>query len=108
MQDAAAMLRMARRRAGLSQRELARRADVPQPTVSRIERGRISPSLDTLGPLIEACGMALEVVERPGAGVDRGQIEDGLRRSPRERLEYAVASARAIGSLRARAREVTA
>lgn len=100
------MLRMARRRAGLSQRELARRAGVPQPTVSRIERGLMSPSLDTLGPLIEACGMELEVVEHPGAGVDRGQIQDGLRRSPRERLAYAVASARAVADLVARAREV--
>ena len=76
------MLRMARRRAGLSQRELARRAGVPQPTVSRIERGQMSPSLD------------------------RGQIQDNLRRSPRERLAYAVASARAVADLLARAREV--
>ena len=100
------MLRMARRRAGLSQRELARRAGVPQPTVSRIERGQMSPSLDTLGPLIEACGMELEVVEHPGAGVDRGQIQDNLRRSPRERLAYAVASTHAVADLLARAREV--
>lgn len=84
------MLRMARRRAGLSQRELARRAGVPQPTVSRIERGRMSPSLDTLGPLIEACGMELEVVERPGAGVDRTLIVQRLRMRPAERLQRAV------------------
>lgn len=102
------MLRMARRRAGLTQRELARRAGVPQPTVSRIERGQISPSFATLAPLIEACGMELEVVERPGAGVDRGQLWDGLRRSPAERLAYAVGSARALTALLARAREVPA
>lgn len=108
MHDAAGMLRTARRRAGLSQRELARRAGVPQPTVSRIERGRVSPSVATLAPLIEACGMELEVVERPGAGVDRTQLWDGLVRSPAQRLAYAAASARSVGALLGRAREVTA
>jgi len=102
------MLRMARRRAGLTQRELARRAGVPQPTISRIERGQVSPSLATLGPLIEACGMQLEVVELPGRGVDRGQLWEGLRRTPTERLAYAVGSARAVADLLARAREVPA
>ena len=84
------MLRMARRRAGLSQRELARRADVPQPTVSRIERGHISPSLATLTPLIDACGMELEVVERLGAGVDRSLIGQRLAMSAAERLRRAT------------------
>jgi len=102
------MLRMARRRAGLTQRELARRAGVPQPTISRIERGQVSPSLATLGPLIEACGMQLEVVELLGRGVDRGQLWEGLRRTPTERLAYAVGSARAVADLLARAREVPA
>ncbi len=102
------MLRMARRRAGLTQRELARRAGVPQPTVSRIEAGRISPSLATLGPLIEACGMEIEVIERAGEGVDRGQLWDGLRRSPASRLRYAVASAKAVADLLERAREAPA
>ena len=106
MHDAAVMLRMARRRAGFTQRELARRAGVPQPTISRIEQGRVSPSLATLAPLIEACGMQLEVVERPGAGVDRGQLWDGLRRTPAERLAYGVGSAKAVADLLARAREV--
>jgi transcriptional regulator with XRE-family HTH domain len=90
MQDAASMLRMARRRAGLTQRGLARRAGVPQPTISRIERGQVSPSIATLGPLIQACGMQLEVVDRPGAGVDRSLIAQRLALSPRERLRRAV------------------
>lgn len=90
MQDAASMLRMARRRAGLTQGELARRARVPQPTVSRIERGRISPSLATLTPLIEGCGMQLEVLERPGSGIDRTLIHQRLALSPAERLRRAA------------------
>lgn len=81
------MLRMARRRAGLTQRELARRAGVPQPTVSRIERARVSPSFETLAPLIDACGMQLEVVDRPGDGVDRTLIRQRLAMTPTQRLQ---------------------
>jgi transcriptional regulator with XRE-family HTH domain len=106
--DAAAMLRMARRRAGFTQRELARRAGVPQPTISRIERGLISPSIDTLRPLIEACGMDLAIVEHPGGGVDRTQLWEGLRRSPEERLRYAAESSNAMQRFIVAAREVPA
>lgn len=102
------MLRMARRRAGFTQRELARRSGVPQPTISRIERGQVSPSLATLAPLIEACGMQLEVMDRPGAGIDRGQLWDGLHRTPAQRLAYAVGSSKAVAALLTRAREVPA
>jgi uncharacterized protein len=44
----------ARRSAGLSQRELARRAGVPLSTIGRIERGTVSPTVHTLERLAEA------------------------------------------------------
>ena len=69
---------MARRRAGLSQRELARRSGIPQPTVSRIERGRISPTMETLEPLIRACGMRLLIEDDPTRGVDRTMLREML------------------------------
>ena len=106
--DAAAMLSMARRRAGLSQRELARRAGVPQATISRIENAVVSPTVDTLEPLIRACGMELQIGERVSDGVDRSLIREALRRSPAERARYSVAAARALESMRRRAREVPA
>lgn len=106
--DAAAMLSMARRRAGLSQRELARRAGVPQATISRIENAVVSPTVDTLEPLIRACGMELQIGERVSDGVDRSLIREGLRRTPAERLRYSVAAARALESMRRRAIEVPA
>ena len=84
---------MARRRAGLSQRELARRTGAAQPTISRIERGLMSPTVATLEPLIKACGMELEIIERPGVGVDRSQLRERLRASPAERFAGAVNSA---------------
>jgi transcriptional regulator with XRE-family HTH domain len=88
--DAAGMLRDARRRAGLSQRELARRARVPQPTVARIESGVVVPRVDTLDRLLGGCGLALDSVERPGTGVDRSLLRDRLRLSVAQRADLAV------------------
>ncbi len=98
---------MARRRAGLSQRELGRRTGVAQSTISKIERGLMSPTVDSLEPLIEACGMELEVVEPLSEGVDRSLIWDALGRTPSQRVRYAVESAEALGGVR-RAPEVPA
>jgi transcriptional regulator with XRE-family HTH domain len=96
---------MARRRAGLSQRELARKAGIPQSSISRIERSLISPTVDTLERLIRACGMELEPIDQPGENdVDRAQIRAFLRLSPQERLRHAVHAAREIERLRRSAR----
>lgn len=54
--DDAALVRRARLRAGLSQRQLAQRAGTSQAMVARVEGGRQSPSLPTLRRLLEACG----------------------------------------------------
>ena len=53
---AAALLRDARRRAGLTQAELGRRAGVPQSMVSAYESGQRQPALPTLARLVEAAG----------------------------------------------------
>ena len=82
---------MARRRAGLSQRQLARRTGTPQPSISRIERGLVSPTVDTLERLIRACGMELEPIDRPGENdVDRTLIWENLRLTPADRARLAV------------------
>jgi transcriptional regulator with XRE-family HTH domain len=57
--DAAASLRDARRRAGLTQAELARRGGTSQATISAYERGRKEPSLETLSRLLAASGARL-------------------------------------------------
>lgn len=82
---ASTILREARTRAGLTQRELARRAGIPQPAVSRIERDHVSPRLETLDVLLRGCGLALDLVERPGLGVDKTLIRERLRLSPIQR-----------------------
>lgn len=66
--DAAAVLREARRRSGLSQTELARRANLAQPVISAYETGRREPGLTMLSKLVEASGHRLQVdlVAEPG------------------------------------------
>lgn len=52
-------LRELRRRRQLSSRELAARAGVSHSTISLIERDRMSPSIDTLGAVVDALGTTL-------------------------------------------------
>ncbi|TME34369.1 MAG: helix-turn-helix transcriptional regulator, partial [Chloroflexi bacterium] len=63
------ILQYARRRAGLTQRQLAAATGVPQPTIARIERGTVTPRLTTLERLLHAAGAELETVPRLGLGV---------------------------------------
>ena len=55
------LLRTVRRRRGLSQEELARRAGTSQPVISAYEHGRRDPSVGTLRRMIEAAGERLVV-----------------------------------------------
>ncbi|MGH2429114.1 MAG: helix-turn-helix domain-containing protein [Candidatus Limnocylindria bacterium] len=95
---AARALRYARRQAGFSQRALARKTGVPQPAIARIERGMISPRLDTLERLLAGAGATLELSPRLGEGVDRTLIRASLTRSPEDRV---VAAGRAGRNLAA-------
>ena len=52
-------LRALRLRAGLSQRELARRASVSNATVSMIEAERVSPSVSALRQILSALGVGI-------------------------------------------------
>jgi transcriptional regulator with XRE-family HTH domain len=64
------MLRETRRRAGLSQNELARRSKVASTLISAYENGRRVPSGDALLRLIDACGGEVHItttVERAQA-----------------------------------------
>ena len=94
--DASRLLRHSRRRAGLTQRQLAALSGVPQPAIARIERGGVVPRLDTLDRLLAVTGNTIEVVPRLGAGVDRSLIREQRRLSPEERLDRAGRAARAL------------
>jgi transcriptional regulator with XRE-family HTH domain len=102
--DAARVLRYARRRAALTQRQLAARAGVAQPTIARIESGVMVPRVDTLDRLLEACGMGLEVEPRLGVGEDRTLPRELLKHDAAVRAASAAASTNNVEALLARAR----
>ncbi|MBW2235331.1 MAG: helix-turn-helix transcriptional regulator, partial [Deltaproteobacteria bacterium] len=99
------VVREARRRAGLTQAQLAERAGVPKSTVGRIESGARVPSTKMVERLVRAAGLEVSVsLSEPDAGTD-SMFERTLRRSPAERLADATRVARFV--LRGR-REVAA
>ncbi|MGH2573205.1 MAG: helix-turn-helix domain-containing protein [Actinomycetota bacterium] len=87
------VLLQARKRAGLSQRDLAARAGMPQSAIARIEKGVVLPRVDTLDRLLAGCNEALESRPRLGRGVDRTAIRQLLRLTPGERARLAAAEA---------------
>jgi transcriptional regulator with XRE-family HTH domain len=98
MRDVGRRLVWARSHARLSQRDLAARTGIAQPTIARIESGVVSPRLDTLDRLLSATGSGLELAPRIGTGVDRTLIRAALRRSPEERVLAAGAAGRNLAA----------
>src|SRR4051794_37059633 len=62
------LIRAVRRRRGLTQAELARRAGTSQPVVSAYEHGRRDPTFGTLRKLVAAGGERLVVAAVAAAG----------------------------------------
>src|SRR5436309_13904806 len=87
--DARALLLQARTRAGLTQRELARRAKTVQSVVARIEKGQTSPSIETLDRLLAAAGFEIRLELSLKPVVHSHTLDDCARilaLSPAERL----------------------
>ncbi|MCU0278893.1 MAG: helix-turn-helix transcriptional regulator [Candidatus Nanopelagicales bacterium] len=63
---ASALISRSRRERGYSQAELARRSGIPRTAINAYERGQRTPTARTLARLVEACGLRLEVADRPG------------------------------------------
>lgn len=86
MKQSPTLLREARKRAGLTQAELARRANRPQQSIARWEAGKVEPGLETLDELVRACGFEL-VTDLARADPDyEAEIGRQLRLSPPARL----------------------
>lgn len=85
------LIRDARRRHGLSQHRLAIRAGTTQSAISRIERDRVSPSVETLRGLLDLLGEDLALAsEQRDSGVDLTLNEGNLRLSPTGRLRQGL------------------
>ena len=71
--NAAQVLRRVRSRAGLSTRELARRAGTSHSTVTAYETGRKSPTIETFDRLVRAAGFTVGDDLVPVPQGDRGR-----------------------------------
>jgi transcriptional regulator with XRE-family HTH domain len=81
-----------RLRVGLSQRRLALRAGTTQASVSRIERGLVSPTFTTLRELMLAMGEEPVLsARRLPTEWDPAHMASTLARTPEERLALALA-----------------
>ena len=85
------LLREARLRAGMTQRAVAARAGISQPTVARIERGEVAPSLERLLELVRACGLDLQIHVTALDEDAWTMVERGARATPDERLDRMLA-----------------
>lgn len=96
---AADLIREARRRAGLTQQQLADRAGTTQSAVARWERGRSEPDFSTVVRLVRLCDLDLEVSLMESDDSDLAQAARLAGLSPGERLERAVATANRLRQL---------
>lgn len=95
---AGALLRQARKRAGLSQVDLAARAGVTQSVISAYESGQRQPSLPTLARLVDAAGFELTLgLRRPPRRLS-GPVGRRVRRHRNDLI--AAAAAHGVSNLR--------
>ena len=81
------LLKDARRRHGVSQHQLAVRAGTAQSVISRIERDRVSPSVETLRELLYLLGEDLSLTsELRDFGIDRTLNQSNLAFTGEQRV----------------------
>lgn len=86
----------------MTQKELAARARTSQAQISRIERDLVSPSVATLGHLLDLLGEELQLDAKPfDWGHDVTLIQGKLDRTPAQRVADTVAFARFVREARA-------
>jgi transcriptional regulator with XRE-family HTH domain len=94
------LIKRTRERHGISQRSLAVRAATDQGAISRIERGEVSPSVETVERLLAAMGERLRLESGPFEGDhDPLHVRATLQRAPTERLALAISWNRLAGRL---------
>jgi transcriptional regulator with XRE-family HTH domain len=94
------LIREARRRAGLTQAELAGRAATTQSAIARWESGRTAVSLDDVRRLVRLCGFDLELTLVPRDDSDMAQAARLAGLSGQERIDRHARVARQLAALR--------
>jgi len=97
------VVREARRRAGLSQAELAKRLGTTQSAIARLERGRSEPSFSKVVAAARACGIDLvprlvdvDDADWSVASTNLGLSPDARVRRHRQALRFALAGRKAL------------
>ena len=84
------LIRQARRRAGLTQAELAAKARTTQSAVARWESGGSTPSLETLQRIVEACGLELRYGLAPAGSTEWALAQRNMALDYEQRLDQLV------------------
>ncbi len=94
------LVREMRKRAGLTQVELAQRLDTTQSAIARLERGVGHPTLERLSQIAEACGLELQVRLVDADDHDWSMVARNARLTPARRVERAMSGIHLARELR--------
>jgi transcriptional regulator with XRE-family HTH domain len=95
------LIREARLRAGLTQKELSELTGRERSVIARWEQGVISPPIDSLMEIIHACGFDLPLTLMPVDNSADQELREALLATPSERVQWLLQD---LGQERARAR----
>jgi transcriptional regulator with XRE-family HTH domain len=95
------LIREARLRAGLTQKELSELTGRERSVIARWEQGVISPPLDSLMQIIHACGFDLPMTLLPIDKAADQELREALLETPSERVDWLLEE---LGPKRGRAR----
>lgn len=84
---AARLIRQVRGRAGITQRELARRLGTKQPVIARWESGSRQPDYQTVQRVVRACGFDLVLSFEKADPQEEALLNRWLQMTPMQRLE---------------------
>ena len=95
-------IKEARKRARITQRELAESIGTTQPVIARWETGRASPTFERVAEAVRACGFDLAVRVVAKDNDHSLWVQQNLRLSPIERLNQLKTGNAAIENLAAK------
>jgi transcriptional regulator with XRE-family HTH domain len=95
------LVREGRKRAGLTQRQLADRADTTQSAIARLEAGRTTPTLESVERLLRLCGFQLIVELAPYDDSDIRQANAHATLSPEQRAQRLGRTVRRLNAMKA-------
>jgi len=95
------LIREARKRAGLTQTELAERVGTTQSAIARLERGVGHPTMQRISELVDACGLELQVRLVPSDDHDWSMVARNAMLDTEERVTRALTAIRLAEAVQA-------